>query len=182
MPNHMLGNSGFISQMDIRIFLRDNDPEKNLLLDDLEFTQEEIQQAVTIAVDEWNDTPPNIDSRRHTELSFPYRWALLQGACANLMTMAATRYRRNQLNYNIPGGAIDDQNKADSYDKAAADFGKLWREWMARKKVELNANLGWCPFLWAYRRRSCLPKQKHNPARWRKRPPARRAGRLLLAR
>ena len=142
-PTQPLGNAGFITELDIRIYLRDNNPDANLLLDDYEFTQEEIRQAVTLAVDEWNDTSPDISSRRHTELTFPYRWALLKGATANLLTMAAHRYRRNQLNYNIPGGAIDDQNKAPAYEKAAGDFSKAWHEWMARKKSELNANLGW---------------------------------------
>jgi len=138
-----IGNPGFISTLDIRIYLRDNDPELNLLLDDVEFTEKEIRTAVTLAVDEWNDTPPDISSRRHTEIDFPYRWALLQGATANLLTMAAARYRRNQLNYNIPGGAVDDQNKAPQYEAAAAKHGQQWKDWMVRKKSELNANLGW---------------------------------------
>lgn len=138
-----IGNTGYLTELDIRVFLRDNDPEANLLLDDYEFSELELRQAVTLAVDEWNDTPPDITSKRYTEITFPYRWALLQGATANLLTMAGMRYRRNQLNYNIPGGAIDDQNKAPQYDAAASRLGQMWKEWIARKKVELNANLGW---------------------------------------
>jgi hypothetical protein len=39
------GNDTFLSEMDVRIFLRDLDPAANKLLDDYEFKQEEIRTA-----------------------------------------------------------------------------------------------------------------------------------------
>ena len=45
---------------EVRTFLRDNDPNANILLDDFEFTPEEIRTAMNITVDRWNDTPPAI--------------------------------------------------------------------------------------------------------------------------
>ena len=54
------GNAGYLSEMDVRIWLRDLDPELNKLLDDYEFGQEEIRTASTLAVDFWTEEPPNI--------------------------------------------------------------------------------------------------------------------------
>lgn len=135
------GNTGYLSEMDIRIWLRDKDPSANLLLDDFEFGQEEIRTASTLAVDAWNEEPPDIVS---FELySFPYRFALLRGTCANLLKIAANLYRRNRLKYIVPGGAVDDQNRHLEYDQVAD---RLWQEymsWVRQKKRALNVERGW---------------------------------------
>ena len=135
------GNDKYLTEVDIRIFIRDYDPELNLLLDDYEFTHEEIRLATSLVVDRWNETPPSVGV--YTEDTFPFRYHLLLGTCANLMTMAAFRYRRNELTYQIPGGAINDQNKGKAYDAAAAKMAAGFTDWMMRKKVELNMNQGW---------------------------------------
>lgn len=136
-----VGNIGYISDMDVRIWLRDNDPEANVLLDDYEFTTEEIRTAATLAVDYWNETLPNVKS--YELYDFPYRHALLQGTSAKLLQMAAHRYRRNDLQYQTGGGSVADQNKYQQYD-AAGD--RIWQEfvqWVAAKKRSLNISLGW---------------------------------------
>ena len=61
----------------VRIWLRDNDPEANVLLDDFEFSSEEIRTAMTLTADYWNETPPSIGSYDYDK--FPYRYALLKG-------------------------------------------------------------------------------------------------------
>lgn len=134
------GNKGFISDVDIRVFLRDH-PETNKLLGDYEFTPEEIRTAMTLVVDKWNDTPPLINSFKVD--TFPFRWALLLGTCANLLTMAAMKYRRDNLTYNVSGGAIDDQNKAQAYDIAAAKLGEEFNQWMIRTKAHINLSQCW---------------------------------------
>jgi len=134
------GNDSVITDLDIRIWLRDNDPEANLLLDDLEFTPEELRTAMTLAVDYWNDSPPylhNFDVN-----SFPYRSALLNGTVANLLFIAAHRYRRNDLQYNVPGGAVNDQARHKEYDAVG---GKLWAQfqsWVAHNKQAINMEQG----------------------------------------
>lgn len=127
--------------MDIRIWLRDQYPQYNTLLDDFEFGKEEIRTAMTLAVDAWNEQPPPVDS--HTLYNFPYRHALLKGTTANLMFIAANLYRRNKLQYNISGGAIADQAKDVDYDNAG---NRLWQEyisWVVRKKRSINVQRGW---------------------------------------
>lgn len=136
-----VGNTGFLSDMDIRIWLRDNDPSANLLLDDYEFSTEEIRTAATLAVDYWNETLPNI--RSYELYDFPYRHALLQGTCAKLLQMAANAYRRNDLQYQAGGGVVQDQAKAQPYESAAAQLWNDFSQWCQIKKRSLNQSMGW---------------------------------------
>lgn len=136
-----IGNNSYLTEVDVRIWLRDNDPEMNTLIDQEEFTSEEIRVALTHTADYWNETPPF--TSRYDYDKFPWRYHLLQGAAANLLFMAAHRYRRNHLNYNAGGVSVDDQNKYQQYD-AAGD--KLWadfKKWVSDTKKAANAENAW---------------------------------------
>lgn len=135
------GNAGFLSEMDIRIWLRDTDPDANTLLLDLEFSPEEMRTAQTLAVDRWNETPPMVG--KYTIVTFPWRYHLLQQVVANLLTIAAHRYRRNHLAYNVPGGSINDQDKGPAYDATASRLSAEFAKFINDKKIELNMESGW---------------------------------------
>lgn len=135
------GNDASMTDMEVRIFLRDKDPEANLLLDDFEFSPEEIRTAMNITVDKWNDTPPDIYRMDYDE--FPYRSILLLGVASNLLAMAAHRYRRNGLSINAGGTAVNDQDKWMSYDQAASRLREEYLQAIRTKKRELNTGLGW---------------------------------------
>ena len=136
----MQGARGTLTDVEIRIFLRDH-PETNKLLMDFEFTPEEIRTAQTLAVDRWNDTPPFLNNFSTND--FPFRWAWLVGTTANLLTMAAHKFRRDNLTYTVPGGSIDDQNKAPIYDQAAAVLSAQYQDWMIKTKVHINISQCW---------------------------------------
>lgn len=136
-----VGNDTYLTDVDVRIWLRDNDPEANVLLDDFEFSTEEIRTAMTLVADYWNETPPYLGSYDYDK--FPYRYALLKGTAANLLFMAAHRFRRNQLNYNAGGLTVDDQNKYQQYDAAGARLWDEFKGWVAQTKKSLNAEQGW---------------------------------------
>jgi len=136
-----IGNTGFLTDVDVRIWLRDNDPEANLLTDDYEFTSEEIRSAMTHAVDYWNETPPNVGTYDYDK--FPYRFHLLQGTAGNLLFMAAHRYRRNHLNYSAGGVSVDDQNKYQQYDAAATRIWEAYKQWVLTAKRSVNVDMGW---------------------------------------
>lgn len=136
-----VGNDASMTDMEVRIFLRDKDPEANLLLDDYEFTPEEIRTAMNITVDRWNDMPPDIYRMDYDE--FPYRSILLLGVASNLLAMAAHRYRRNSLQINAGGTSVNDQDKAREYDQASARLRDEYLQAMRTKKRELNVGLGW---------------------------------------
>ncbi len=135
------GNDCAMTDMEVRIFLRDKDPSANILLDDYEFTPEEIRTAMNITVDRWNDTPPDIYRMDYDK--FPYRSILLLGVASNLLSMAAHRYRRNSLAINAGGTSVNDQAKAGEYDQAAARLRDEYLHAIRTKKRELNANMGW---------------------------------------
>lgn len=135
------GNDAPMTDMEVRIFLRDKDPSANILLDDFEFTPEEIRTAMNITVDRWNDTPPDIYRMDYDE--FPYRSILLLGVASNLLAMAAHRYRRNSLAINAGGTSVNDQAKAGEYDQASMRLRDEYLRAIRTKKRELNANLGW---------------------------------------
>lgn len=135
------GNDNFLTDMDIRIWLRDNDPEANVLIDDLEFSAEEIRTAQTLTVDYWNETPPAIHGYNYDR--FPYRYALLRGTAANLLFMAAHRFRRNEAQYNAGGLQFNSEAKHQQYDAAGARLWEEYKQWVRMKKRELNANNGW---------------------------------------
>ena len=135
------GNDAPMTDMEVRIFLRDNDPDANLLLDDFEFSPEEIRTAMNITVDRWNDTPPDIYRMDYDE--FPYRSILLMGVASNLLAMAAHRYRRNSLAINAGGTSVNDQDKAREYDAASERLRAEYLQAIRTKKRELNCGLGW---------------------------------------
>jgi hypothetical protein len=136
-----VGNDCPMTDMEVRIFLRDTDPSANILLDDFEFSPEEIRTAMNITVDRWNDTPPDIYRMDYDE--FPYRSILLMGVASNLLSMAAHRYRRNSLAINAGGTSVNDQDKAREYDQAAMRLRDEYLQAIRKKKRELNVGLGW---------------------------------------
>ena len=141
MTPETVGDGKALTEVDIRTFIRDLDPSLNILLDDYEFTSEEIRHAMTLCVDRWNETPPVIDS--HTIDTFPFRYYLLLGTCANLFTMAAIAYRRNKLQAQITGGAVDPNAKAAEYDAAAGRMSQDFHRWMERAKAQINMSQCW---------------------------------------
>lgn len=141
MPLGPTGNNSYLTEVDVRIWLRDNDPEMNTLIDQEEFSSEEIRTALTLTADYWNETPPF--TSRYDYDKFPWRYHLLQGAAANLLFMAAHRYRRNHLNYNAGGVSVDDQNKYQQYDVAGDKLWADFKKWVSDTKKAANAEAGW---------------------------------------
>jgi len=141
-----IGNKGYVTEMDIRLFMRDLDPAMNYLLDDVEFSPEEIRTAMTHTVDRFNDTPPFIltpnGMNGYTIYDFPFRSHLLRGTIASLLHIAAHRFRRNALKYNIPGGAVADQEKFGEYDNAGNQLWKEYNDWVANTKRAINMEMG----------------------------------------
>ena len=134
-----VGNTGVLTEQDIRTWLRDRDPAANRLLDDYEFKPEEIRAAMTLAVDIWNDTPPYINN--HDINSFPHRYGLLMGTVSQLLQMVGNSRRRNFAEYQIPGGSINDQNP-DRYNAAAELWQQRYETWIRTNKRAFNISRG----------------------------------------
>lgn len=131
------GPSGPPTIAEIRMHLRDTDPSESFLLDNLAFSDEEIMQAIWLPVQYWNEIPPPIPPL-YTTASFPYRYHWLIGVTGYLFMMVAEQYRRNNLQYNAGGVAVNDQAKAPDYDKAADRRIGEFQNFVRRKKAQLN--------------------------------------------
>lgn len=130
---NMVGPPSFA---EIRLHLRDSDPGENLLLDGYSFDDAEIAFAIKRPVEYWNEMPPPV--RTFTTRSFPFRYHWLMGIAGELFLIAAEGYRKNHLAYSAAGVSIDDQAKEPNYEQAAQMRLQAFRDFVRRKKVELN--------------------------------------------
>ena len=96
---------------------------------------------MTLAVDYWNDQPPNLGNYDYNR--FPWRSRLLCATAANLLFMAAHRFRRNALKYSAGGTAIADQEKYREYDEAGSRLWEEYKTWVTIQKRALNVERGW---------------------------------------
>lgn len=107
-------NSDSLTVEDVRWFLRDfvgqvpNTGVTNVLLDNVEFSDDDIRRAIRFTVARWNTMlPPTND----TVASIPI-WLLLMGTSELLMQSEAFRQNRNALTYqdgNISPVGLDDK-------------------------------------------------------------------------
>jgi hypothetical protein len=122
---------------EIRLFIRDNAPEENLLLDNFEFDLAEMCHATESAVRYWNEVNPDIGVYYNT-VTYCARYKWLQAIAGHMMLVAAYRFRRNHLPYQAGGLSIDDQNKFQQYDQIGQMLIQDYREWVKTKKVAIN--------------------------------------------
>jgi hypothetical protein len=132
-------NLGPPTLQEVRMRMMDSSASENLLLDDVEFRDEQILLALSEPVREWNESLPPI--KTFTTRDFPFRGAWITGALGQLHLMAANHYRRNRLQHQAGGVSVDDKNKEREY---LAEGQRLWDKyttWMTNKKVSINMKL-----------------------------------------
>lgn len=137
-------NNDPISIEEIRLWARDNSPEDNFLLDEVEFKDTEIIAAIRRVVDVWNSTPPLMDRFTFNTTNFPYRSQWIDATIGYLLDIASLNYMRNMLGYQAGGISIDDKKlKAQSYRQEADKRLQMYQNWMAMVKPQLNASQAW---------------------------------------
>jgi len=132
-----------ITIAEVRLWVRDNCPEDNFLLDEVEYKDTEIVAAIRRAVDMWNEQPPIMTRYTFTYTNFPYRSAWLDVTIGYLKRIAAEWYIRNHLSYQAGGVSIDDKNKYNQYKQDSEARIKRYNDWMAMIKPQLNAGQAW---------------------------------------
>ncbi len=137
------------TMMEIRMHIRDNAPEDNYLLDEIEFDDAELAASITRPIMQFNEMPPPSDQLYNTA-TFPYRYHWLEAIVANLYMIAAAHYRRNQLAYSAAGLSIDDKNKEKQYLEIAAYHKKNWEDFAKATKVRANMEAGFGTILSGY--------------------------------
>jgi hypothetical protein len=119
---------------EVRMRLMDSSRNENLLLDDIEFKDEQILQALWEPIRFWNETPPPIE--RFSTHDFPFHGAWIIGVLGQLHMTMANHYRRNV--YRGATGGTNDKDKEREY---LGEGQRLWEEykaWVLNKKVECN--------------------------------------------
>lgn len=127
-----------LSISEVRLALRDTCPEFNMLLLDVQFSDTEIAFAMTRPVDEWNESTPDVGTYSYS--TFPWREFWMRATMGHLLQTAAYWYARNKLPYTAGGVAVNDLDKDQPYIMMASQLKQEWKEWMMRKKVEINAS------------------------------------------
>lgn len=138
-PGSLTNMAGPPSVAEIKLHLRDSDPADNLWLGIEEFDLAEIAACIERPILYWNESQPPINVA-YTTATFPYRYYWLEGIIACLYKLAAKHYTRVHLPYQQQGGLmIDDKNKAKEYQAIAESSWNEFKDWVLRKKVEINA-------------------------------------------
>lgn len=133
-------NAGPPSIDEIRLFIRDNSPDENRLIDDFEFDLAEICYATELGVRYWNEAQPPIGVYFDTT-NYVVRHKWLMFIAGHLLVTAAHRFRRNHLPYQAGGLSIDDQNKFQMYDQSGMLLMQEYKEWVKNKKVQINCQM-----------------------------------------
>lgn len=120
----------------VQRFLRDY-TRNNILLDNVQFEEEDIRDATKFAIAEYNAMTPLTNV---VEDNFPNDWILLMGITAHLMMSEMFLQLRNHATYNdgdITNIGVDD--KFGFYNQLAAQIKSDWKS--AAQKVKQNLNM-----------------------------------------
>ena len=126
---------------DVRAFLWDRCAEDNRLLDAVQFTDDQIMQAMSVPVDEFNATSPAVAFFNTT--NFPWRSQWLKGTAAYLLRQAAVNQIRNNASYQAGTVSVNDSDKGPIFQQLGDQLYKEWFDWVKAKKREINIELGW---------------------------------------
>jgi hypothetical protein len=128
----------------IRNFMRDH-AQLNPLLGAREFAWEDLEDAVTDAIQDWNVTQPLSDRTLET---FPVqaRGLLYMRSAVYLLRIAANGQARNFLQYNDQGLGISEHDKAPMYMQLAGNLLAEYEERKAKYKAAENAESMWGGF------------------------------------
>lgn len=126
---------------DVRAFLFDQCPEDNRLLNSVQFRDDQIMNAMQLAVDEFNSTSQ--PKTCYTTVNFPWKTEWLKGTAAYLLRSEAIRQFRNQASYNTGTVAVNDSDKGPVFQQIGDSLYKEWYAWLCAKKRDINVALGW---------------------------------------
>ena len=130
--------SGWVlSPDDVREFMRDF-PDRNILVDGVEFEDKDISRAILMTIDMANAIarPTN-----YTEKTFPNRYVLQMGVCSYLLKSEGLRQLRNEAMYqdgNIQPVGLD--NKQQAYAALAAQYLQEFTQMLTAIKIQENVS------------------------------------------
>lgn len=147
-PTLKHGTDGPLTLAEIRMVVADRCPAGNVLMDALEFDDEEVAIFIRRAVDEFNEKYQPWTTYNCQSFPWRFHWAL--GAAGNMLRAAAVKIRRNQLAYQAGGVSIEDDNRSRDYREMADDLLNEWHEFIVSKKRTINYTAGFATQLSGY--------------------------------
>ena len=132
--------SGPLTLHEIRLITGDVCADGNRLIDDVEYTDEQIAYMAKRAVDFWNEQPPPI--AHFTPATFPFRYAWSEAVVGELLRSEALRKLRDHLPYNAGGVTVDDTGKWRDYLRIGEEKLAVWRQFVGYKKRAINLGRG----------------------------------------
>lgn len=124
-----------LNSMEIRMFMRDQ-PEYNILLDDVEHSEEQILLAMKLTVAKWNAITPVTTLTSAEQMN---EYVLLCGVCGFLLKSEGIRRVRNEVKTrdgNIAPVGLDDRE--DVYLKWAGHFQQEFERYTKNIKIQQN--------------------------------------------
>jgi len=115
-------------------FLRDY-KDFNLLLDETAFTLEDLDQAISMAISEFNAITP---MTTYTAETFPNDFVLLQGTACYLLTSAMFLQLRNAASYQDGDVNVAIGNNMNDYRALKTDLKREWKETAQKMKQQAN--------------------------------------------
>ena len=135
---------------DVTRFLRDY-PSYNILLDTVQFDDEDVNAAVRFAISEYNAITPISSHATDDPDKFPNEWLLLMGAASHLMTSEAFLQIRNQVTYNDGNVAVGVDDKWQAYTNLRSSLKADWKEAAQKFKQQKNMEQGYDSLSSGYR-------------------------------
>ncbi len=138
MPVELKTNTTALTTDEIRMFLRDQ-PEYNILLDDVEFEDKDILLAMKLTVSKWNAITPMTNMTDPNSLN---SYILLFGVCGFLLKSEGLRQVRNQLQTqdgNISPVGMDE--KESLYMRWASHFQNEFATRAQALKIQANVEV-----------------------------------------
>lgn len=123
---------------EIRMQMWDSAPAENTLLNDVEYSDEQILQAVLKPIQYFNETNPPI-GRYYGTMNFPWRSHWIDATIGYLMQFAAQFYHRNRLQGSAGGVNIDELGRGDLYTRLSQQMIGEYKDWVLRCKTTANA-------------------------------------------
>ena len=124
---------------EVKRFMRDQ-ATYNILLDEVEFTEDDINAALGFAVDEFNAFTP---MTAYDGDSFPNRWILLMGTVKHLLTSEVFLQLRNEVHVSDGTLPIGIDDKASAYLAFRNTIRSEWDSKVGDMKQQINMEGGY---------------------------------------
>ena len=121
----------------LRLFLNDT-PELNRLIRKEESSNEKLDLALLLAIDDFNITPPPLGDV--SVENFPSIWLLLYGATIQVLRSAGILQSRNELTYQSGNVSVRIFDKTQLYQSWLASFIQNYEMRKQQYKVSQNIN------------------------------------------